>query len=72
MTDEVLLQGDMEWASGMDVSSMCDRTSQSRVAVQKGMIDHIVAPFCEALAGVLPSLKETFAKVAEGLIYQYW
>mmetsp|Transcript_36321 Transcript_36321/g.58576 ORF Transcript_36321/g.58576 Transcript_36321/m.58576 type:complete len:859 (+) Transcript_36321:178-2754(+) len=64
ITDEFFLQGDMERASGMDVSCMCDRTSQSRVAVQKGMIDYIVLPFCTLLAEVIPALQEAFGQIA--------
>eukprot|EP00961_Rhodomonas_salina_P011774 158241-Rhodomonas_salina.1 len=35
-------QGDMERANGMDVTPMCDRTTQSRVALQKGFIDFVI------------------------------
>lgn len=63
MTDEFFLQGDMERASGLAVSAMCDRSTQSRVAVQKGIIEYIVAPFCALLAQALPQLAEPFSQL---------
>ena len=64
MTDEFFLQGDMERASGIRVSPMCDRTSQCRVAVIKGLIDYLILPFCSHLARVLPHLCEVAEQVA--------
>ncbi|EKX46145.1 hypothetical protein GUITHDRAFT_70918, partial [Guillardia theta CCMP2712] len=56
VTDEFFLQGDMERASGMEVTPICDRTSQSRVAVQKGFIDFVITPFYTLVGNLLPDL----------------
>ena len=63
MTDELFLQGDMERASGMEVSAVCDRICQSRVAVIKGIVDYIVEPFCRLLGRALPALSASFERI---------
>ena len=49
--------------AGLRVSPMCDRTSQSRVAVIKGLFDYLILPFCSQLARVLPHLGEVTEQV---------
>mmetsp|Transcript_43765 Transcript_43765/g.138318 ORF Transcript_43765/g.138318 Transcript_43765/m.138318 type:complete len:949 (-) Transcript_43765:52-2898(-) len=63
VTDEFFLQGDMERASGMEVTPICDRTSQSRVAVQKGFIDFVITPFYTLVGNLLPDLLECFKQI---------
>ena len=41
----------------MAVTPLCDRAQQSRVAIQKGFIDHVCAPFFDALATLYPALR---------------
>ena len=55
ITDEFFKQGDLERSLGMEVSALCDRHSESRVALQKGFIGFI-APFYRAMGELLPGL----------------
>ena len=57
VTDEFFLQGDVERQHGMVVTPLCDREQQSRVAIQKGFIDYVCAPFFDALATLYPALR---------------
>ena len=54
ITDEFFLQGDLERARGMEVTSTCNRETQSRVELQKGFIDFVCEPFFTELASVHP------------------
>lgn len=47
----------MERTSGLEVSKTCDRTSQTRVGLQKGFIDYLTKPFFTAMADMYPCLK---------------
>ena len=57
VTDEFFLQGDVERQHGMAVTPLCDRAQQSRVAIQKGFIDFVCAPFFDTLAILYPTLR---------------
>ncbi|KAJ1466431.1 hypothetical protein T484DRAFT_1861651, partial [Baffinella frigidus] len=46
VTDEFFLQGDVEREFEMEVTPMCDRATQSRVALQTGFIK-MVTPMCD-------------------------
>eukprot|EP00286_Rhodomonas_abbreviata_P026452 CAMPEP_0181306350 /NCGR_PEP_ID=MMETSP1101-20121128/10249_1 /TAXON_ID=46948 /ORGANISM="Rhodomonas abbreviata, Strain Caron Lab Isolate" /LENGTH=945 /DNA_ID=CAMNT_0023412393 /DNA_START=482 /DNA_END=3319 /DNA_ORIENTATION=+ len=63
VTDEFFLQGDMERANGMDVTPMCDRDTQSRVALQKGFIDFVIGPFYKAVGTVFPAMAHVFGQI---------
>mmetsp|Transcript_24007 Transcript_24007/g.78106 ORF Transcript_24007/g.78106 Transcript_24007/m.78106 type:complete len:293 (-) Transcript_24007:292-1170(-) len=56
VTDEFFLQGDKEKASGMPLTPMCDRTSQGRVALQKGFVDFVIGPYYKLVAAAFPNL----------------
>jgi hypothetical protein len=57
VTDEFFLQGDAERAMGMEVSPICDRFAQSRVALQTGFIDHVAEPLFTLLAAAFPPVR---------------
>jgi len=61
VTDEFFLQGDKEKESGMPLTPMCDRTSQGRVALQKGFVDFVIGPYYKLVAAAFPSLNPAFA-----------
>ena len=56
-TEEMFEQGDLERASGLEVTKACDRRTQSRVGLQVGFIDWVVEPFLRGLAGRYPGLR---------------
>mmetsp|Transcript_48086 Transcript_48086/g.120215 ORF Transcript_48086/g.120215 Transcript_48086/m.120215 type:complete len:345 (+) Transcript_48086:3-1037(+) len=60
VTDEFFLQGDKERANSMPLTPMCDRTSQGRVALQKGFVDFVIGPFYKLVGDAMPGLKEGF------------
>ena len=57
VTDEMFTQGDLERAGGLEVTHMCDRLTQSRVALQRGFIDNVVAPMMVIMAELHPGLQ---------------
>jgi len=63
VTDEFFLQGDMERANGMDVTPMCDRNTQGRVASQKGFVDFVIGPYYQQVAALLPELAPLFSRI---------
>jgi len=58
VTDEFFLQGDEEEVRGMARTPMCNRATQSRVALQLDFIDFVCAPFFDSLAKIYPQLHE--------------
>mmetsp|Transcript_13958 Transcript_13958/g.32370 ORF Transcript_13958/g.32370 Transcript_13958/m.32370 type:complete len:341 (+) Transcript_13958:50-1072(+) len=60
VTDEFFVQGDKERAAHMPLTPMCDRTSQGRVALQKGFVDFVIGPFYKLVADAMPPLHESF------------
>uniref|UniRef100_A0A7S0VC46 PDEase domain-containing protein n=1 Tax=Hemiselmis tepida TaxID=464990 RepID=A0A7S0VC46_9CRYP len=60
VTDEFFLQGDKERAAHMPLTPMCDRTSQGRVALQKGFVDFVIGPFYRLVGDAMPGLQESF------------
>jgi len=52
VTDEFFGQGDLERVLNMDVTPICDRSTQGRVATQKGFIDFVCAPFFRDMSKV--------------------
>ena len=64
VTNEFFEQGDEERRRGMPVSPGMDRRTASRVAVQRGFIDAIVAPYSRAMALLLPPLVATSQQLA--------
>jgi hypothetical protein len=65
VTDDFFMQGDVERERGMDVTPSCDRFVQSRVALQKGLIDHVTAPYFAAISRVFPSLARFEAQMKD-------
>jgi len=63
VTDEFFLQGDMERANGMDVTATCDRTTQSRVDLQKGFIDKVIGPYYKTVALFLPAMANIVSQI---------
>ncbi|KAJ1471739.1 hypothetical protein T484DRAFT_1639619 [Baffinella frigidus] len=63
VTDEFFAQGDVERARGMDVTPSCDREKQSCVDLQVGFIDHMCAPFFDAVATLYPALRPDVARL---------
>lgn len=63
VTDEFFLQGDMERANGIDVTPMCDRNTQGRVASQKGFVDFVIGPFYGQVAQLLPELEPVLSQI---------
>ena len=57
VTDELFAQGDLERAHGLEATPMCDRGAQSRVALQRGFIDGVVAPLLRGMAQLHPGLR---------------
>jgi hypothetical protein len=57
VTDELFAQGDLERAQGLEATPMCDRGAQSRVALQRGFIDGVVAPLLRGMAELRPGLR---------------
>jgi hypothetical protein len=47
------------------VTPMCDRTTQSRVGLQKGFIDSVAGPFHRAVAQQLPGLAPLVRQMEE-------
>jgi hypothetical protein len=57
VTDELFAQGDLERAHGLESTPMCDRSAQSRVALQRGFIDGVVAPLLRGMTELHPGLR---------------
>ena len=65
VTEELFAQGDLERAGGLEVTPMCDRRAQSRVALQRGFVDGVVAPFLRGMAELHPGLRPHLAQLEE-------
>jgi hypothetical protein len=58
-------QGDLERASGLEVTGTCDRRTQSRVGLQAGFVDGAVGPLLRGMAGRYPGLGGLVAQLEE-------
>mmetsp|Transcript_8905 Transcript_8905/g.21058 ORF Transcript_8905/g.21058 Transcript_8905/m.21058 type:complete len:435 (+) Transcript_8905:607-1911(+) len=65
VTEEFFGQGDKEKARDLNLTPMCDRDSQGRVALQKGFIDFVVGPFYTLVGKVLPGAHEAMQLMAQ-------
>ena len=64
-TEEMFEQGDLERASGLEVTGTCDRRTQSRVGLQAGFVDGVVGPLLRGMAGRYPGLGGLVAQLEE-------
>mmetsp|Transcript_10646 Transcript_10646/g.16702 ORF Transcript_10646/g.16702 Transcript_10646/m.16702 type:complete len:261 (+) Transcript_10646:188-970(+) len=65
VTDEFFLQGDKEREKKLPVTSMCNRETQGRVALQKGFIDYVVGPFYDLVGKTILGSGDAFTLMAK-------